>query len=133
MEVDLGNALAVVDSSLTQLSRTPVQFRTCVEDVAQQIAGVVAAVQAHDITRQQIEHVQEGFALISAKMRGGWELGEGSRSGTSSRLRRPYDPDLSTANHQGNRSQLGISNQDVHGRHPEGKRIRSGRDRPRGP
>ena len=54
MEVDLGNALAVVDSSLSQLSRTPVQFRTCVEDVAQQIAGVVAAVQSHDITRQQI-------------------------------------------------------------------------------
>ena len=74
IEVDLGNALAVVDSSLTQLSRTPVQFRTCVEDVAQQIAGVVAAVQAHDITRQQIEHVQEAFALISAKMRSRWEL-----------------------------------------------------------
>ena len=69
IEVDLGNALAVVDSSLTQLSRTPVQFRTCVEDVAQQIAGVVAAVQAHDITRQQIDHVQEAFALISARMR----------------------------------------------------------------
>ena len=70
IEVDLGNALAGVDSSLTQLSRTPVQFRTCVEDVAQQIAGVVAAVQAHDITRQQIDHVQQAFALISAKMRG---------------------------------------------------------------
>ncbi len=69
IEVDLGNALAGVDSSLTQLSRTPVQFRTCVEDVAQQIAGVVAAVQAHDITRQQIDHVQEAFALISARMR----------------------------------------------------------------
>jgi hypothetical protein len=40
----------------------------CVQDVAQQIAGVVAAVQANDITRQQIEHVQESFALISAKM-----------------------------------------------------------------
>jgi len=69
-EVGLGNALAHVDSSLTQLSRIPVQFRTCVQDVAQQIAGVVAAIQANDITRQQIEHVQEAFALISAKMGG---------------------------------------------------------------
>jgi hypothetical protein len=69
IEVDLGNALAVVDSSLTQLSSTPAQFRTCVEDIAQQIAGVVAAIQAHDITRQQIEHVQEAFALIAASMR----------------------------------------------------------------
>ena len=69
IEVDLGNALAAVDSSLTQLARMPVQFRTCVEEVAQQIAGVVAAVQAHDITRQQIEHVQEAFALIATRIR----------------------------------------------------------------
>jgi chromosome segregation ATPase len=64
IEVELGNALAVVDASLTQLSSTPVQLRTCVEDIARQIAGVVAAVQTHDITRQQIEHVQAAFALI---------------------------------------------------------------------
>lgn len=68
IEVDLGNAVAQVDSSLVQLSRTPVQFRTCVEEIAQQITGVVAAVQAHDITRQQIEHVQEALGIISAKM-----------------------------------------------------------------
>ena len=69
MEVDLGAALAVVDSSLTQLSSVPTQFRTCLEDIARQIAGVVAAIQAHDITRQQSEHVQEAFALISASVR----------------------------------------------------------------
>jgi hypothetical protein len=69
IEVDLGNALAVVDSSLVQLSRTPVQFRACVEDIAEKIGGVVAAVQAHDITRQQIEHVEEAFALIATRMR----------------------------------------------------------------
>ena len=86
IEVDLGNALAQVDSSLTQLSRTPVQFRTCVEDVAQQIAGVVAAVQANDITRQQIEHVQEAFAIISAKM-----CGEGnSQNEVAQELARAY-------------------------------------------
>jgi hypothetical protein len=70
IEVDLGNALEVVDSSLTQLSETPLQFRTSVQDIAQQIAGVVAAIQAHDITRQQIEHVQEAFMLIAASIRG---------------------------------------------------------------
>jgi hypothetical protein len=70
IEADLGNALAGVDSSLTQLSRTPVQFRRCLEDVAQQIAGVVAAIQAHDITRQQIEHVQQAFVLILTTIRG---------------------------------------------------------------
>ncbi len=71
IDVDLGNALGVVDSSLTQLSRTPLQFRACVEDVAQQIARLVAAVQAHDITRQQIDHVEQAFGLISARMCGG--------------------------------------------------------------
>ena len=77
IEVELGNALAVVDASLTQLSSTPVQLRTCVEDIARQIAGVVAAVQTHDITRQQIEHVQAAFALISASMRKGGDLEDG--------------------------------------------------------
>lgn len=70
IEIELGKDLSTLDSSLTQLSRTPAQFRTCVEDIARQIAGVVAAVQSHDITRQQSEHVEEAIALISATMRG---------------------------------------------------------------
>ena len=65
MEFSLGEALSAVSSGLAQLSQTPVQFRAYVEDVARQIAGVVAAIQAHDITRQQIEHVQEAFTTIS--------------------------------------------------------------------
>lgn len=68
IEVDLSNSLSLVDSSLTHLSQMPAQFRTSVKQVAQQISGVVAAVQAHDITRQQIDHVQEGFRLISTRM-----------------------------------------------------------------
>jgi len=79
IEADLGSALAVVDCSLTQLSRTPVQFKMCVEDIARQIAGVVAAIQAHDITRQQIGHVQEAFALMAARMRSA----ENSENGNS--------------------------------------------------
>jgi hypothetical protein len=69
IQVELKNTMAVVDSGLAQLSRTPTQFRICLEAVARQIAGVVAAVQAHDITHQQMEHVAEAFALISARMR----------------------------------------------------------------
>jgi methyl-accepting chemotaxis protein len=70
IEVDLENALAAAGSSLAELSRTPAQFRGCVEEIAGQIAGVVAAIQAHDITRQQVEHVREALQLISAKIRG---------------------------------------------------------------
>jgi len=68
IQVDLGNALAVVDASLAQLFGTPAKFRMCMEDIARQIAGVVAAVQAHDITRQQIGHVGESFDLISTRL-----------------------------------------------------------------
>jgi hypothetical protein len=70
MEEALGEALSAVASALEQLSRTPLRFRECVKDVAREIAGVVAAIQAHDITRQQIEHVQEGLALIAARVSG---------------------------------------------------------------
>jgi hypothetical protein len=68
IEDDLGNALSVVDANLTQLSQMPAQFRGCVKDVAQQVAGVVAAVQAHDITHQQIDHVREGLTLIAGEI-----------------------------------------------------------------
>lgn len=66
IEKDLANNMSVLDSNLNELSSVPAQFRTWVEDIAKQITGVVAAVQAHDITRQQIEHVQEAFGLICA-------------------------------------------------------------------
>jgi hypothetical protein len=86
IEADLGNALAVVDSRLTQLSGTPVHFKTWVEEIARQIAGVVAAIQAHDIARQQIEHVGEALAHISAHM-----LDDGcSQNGVTAKLPRAY-------------------------------------------
>ncbi len=68
-EKDLGRDLVVLGSSLNRLSEAPLQFRAYVEDIARRISGVVAAIQAHDITRQQAEHVQEAFAEISAKLR----------------------------------------------------------------
>jgi hypothetical protein len=74
IEVDLGQALAAVDSSLTQLSLTPAQFRIGVQEIAQQIASVVSAIQSHDINRQMNEHVMEGLGMICAAVRGLEEL-----------------------------------------------------------
>ena len=68
IEADLGVALSAVDAGLTKLSGTPAQFQGCVEEIAGKIAGVVAAIQAHDITRQQVEHVEEALRLIAARM-----------------------------------------------------------------
>jgi hypothetical protein len=68
IEEDLGKDLSALNASLTHLSNAPAQFRMCVEDIARQIAGVVSAVQAHDITRQQSEHIEEAFDIISDKL-----------------------------------------------------------------
>lgn len=68
IEADLGDALAVVDHGLTELSGTPARFRSCVEEIAGQIAGVVTAVQTNDITRQQLEHVCQALRIISDKI-----------------------------------------------------------------
>ncbi|MGD0907595.1 MAG: hypothetical protein ABSA96_08430 [Candidatus Acidiferrales bacterium] len=57
-----------IDADLGQLAMIPGKFRACAEDTSRQIAGVVAAIQAHDITRQQIEHVQEALQLIAARI-----------------------------------------------------------------
>ena len=70
METDLGKALAMVNSRLTALLETPEQFRVCVVEIAGQIAGVVAAVQVEDITRQQLEHVSQGLRIVAGKVRG---------------------------------------------------------------
>ena len=71
IEVDLGSALAAVDSSLKSLSRTPTQFKSSVEEIAALITGVISAIQSNDMTRQMDEHVQRAFALIAARVRSG--------------------------------------------------------------
>jgi uncharacterized phage infection (PIP) family protein YhgE len=68
IEEALGNALAEVGASNDQLRCAPERFRSAVEEIAGQIAGVVSAIQSYDITRQQLEHVQEGLTLIADKM-----------------------------------------------------------------
>jgi hypothetical protein len=69
METDLGNALAMVNSRLAALLKTPEQFRACAVEIAGQIAGIVAAVQVEDITRQQLDHVGQGLRTIAGKAR----------------------------------------------------------------
>jgi chemotaxis signal transduction protein len=71
IEQSLDNAMRLVEATLGQMYEMPVQFRGCVEGVAGQIAGVVAAIQAHDITRQQIEHVTGTLATIAAGIEDG--------------------------------------------------------------
>jgi len=68
IEEDLGSVLATVESSSHQLESAPAMFREGVEEIALQIAGVVAAIQSHDITRQQLEHVREGLEFMVGKM-----------------------------------------------------------------
>jgi len=68
MEEDMGKTLRVIEEELSEQAEVPGQFRQCAEHTAQQIAGVVAAIQAHDITRQQMEHVQQSLCLIASKI-----------------------------------------------------------------
>ena len=75
-EEDLTGALGMVRSSHEQLLHIPAQFQLCVQQIAEQIAGVVAAVQVHDITRQQLEHVEESLELIAARMHRAEETAE---------------------------------------------------------
>ena len=78
IEGDLGSALTVVEAGLTQLATTPAQFKRYVEDIARQIAGVVAAIQVHDITRQQLEHVGQALDLIGTTMTSADNMDDGA-------------------------------------------------------
>jgi uncharacterized protein YoxC len=83
IEANLSDDLAVLASGLGKLSQTPLQFRVSAEDIARQIAGVVVAVQGHDITRQQIEHVQDALAMVSQTMLVEDNLGGGAVADTA--------------------------------------------------
>ena len=69
IETDLESALAVAANSQSELARAPEHFQGVVAEISNQIAGVVAAVQSHDITRQQLEHVRDGLKEIQLRMR----------------------------------------------------------------
>src|ERR1700723_2514722 len=77
-EQSLSQALTLIEPTVLQLSAAPAGFRGCVEEVAEQIAGVVAAIQTHDITRQQIEHAGVALETIAgtlSSVEGGTEGG----------------------------------------------------------
>lgn len=66
LEVELENALSKVKQGIAKLSAIPDAFRNCVVQMAAQIDGVIAAVQTNDITRQQMEHVQQSLQMIAS-------------------------------------------------------------------
>jgi hypothetical protein len=68
MESDIEKTLRVIDRKQQQQATIPIQFQSSVEETSRQIAGVIAAIQAYDITRQQIEHVQQALQLIAARV-----------------------------------------------------------------
>ncbi|MGA8530545.1 MAG: hypothetical protein WB622_12580 [Acidobacteriaceae bacterium] len=57
-----------MDTTLAELKETPARFQNCVAEIARQIAGVVAAIQANDITRQQMEHVRAALSEIAGEL-----------------------------------------------------------------
>jgi hypothetical protein len=84
IDVNLGEDLKALQSGLTRLCELPTHFEAHVSEIARQIAGVVAAVQSHDITRQQIEHVQEALRQISSSL---YAPGGSTRHAAQERLR----------------------------------------------
>jgi hypothetical protein len=69
IDLKLEEDLVELEAGLTQITDLPLQFRTGVEEIAAQVAGVIAAIQSYDITRQQIEHVQEALTSMCIRMR----------------------------------------------------------------
>jgi hypothetical protein len=69
VKIELGDELRLLESGFSELGSIPGQFKAGVEEIAEQIAGAVAAFQSYDITRQQTEHVQEAITLIAAQIR----------------------------------------------------------------
>jgi hypothetical protein len=70
IEEDIARAEAAIETDLRQQNDVVARFQTGAQQTEQEIAGAVAAIQAHDITRQQIEHVQHALTLIASKISG---------------------------------------------------------------
>ncbi len=71
LEGALTRAHGEMDTTLAELKQTPARFHGCAVEIADQIAGVVAAIQAYDITRQQMEHVGAAMAEVAGEMESG--------------------------------------------------------------
>jgi hypothetical protein len=77
IEEDLGKATEEVEEALAELRKTPGHFQNCVKLVAVQVASVVAAIQSHDLTRQQIEHVAAALTMLAGGEAGSEVLSAG--------------------------------------------------------
>ena len=78
LERALERAQAEADATLAELQATPSRFQGCVDEIAQRIAGMVAAIQANDITRQQMEHVRAALGEIAEELEAGGGPGVGA-------------------------------------------------------
>ena len=81
LEERKATALAAVDATLQHFSALPSRFRESAEEIGGQIDGVVSAVQAQDITRQQTQHVRDALRMLADR----WSADAGSESGPASR------------------------------------------------
>ena len=69
IDADLGDDLKALEAGLMEIFAMPIQFKICVKEIATQIAGVIAAVQSYDITRQQLDHVQQALTRMRSGVR----------------------------------------------------------------
>ncbi len=68
MEEDMGSTLHAIEDDLSRQASIPAQFQSAARQTSVQVAGVVAAIQAHDITRQQLEHLHKSLGLIASRV-----------------------------------------------------------------
>ncbi|MGC2637301.1 MAG: methyl-accepting chemotaxis protein [Acidobacteriaceae bacterium] len=63
---ELTRTLGHVEQGLAELAQSPARLKSAVEDIGAQIAGVIAAIQSQDITRQQTSHVRDALGSIAS-------------------------------------------------------------------
>ncbi|HEY6447034.1 MAG TPA: methyl-accepting chemotaxis protein [Acidobacteriaceae bacterium] len=66
---ELARTLGSVELGLAKLAESPARLKASVEDIGAQIAGVVAAIQSQDITRQQTSHVRDALRSIASRIK----------------------------------------------------------------
>jgi hypothetical protein len=65
---ELTRTLEDVERGLAELAESPARLKASVEDIGAQIAGVIAAIQSQDITRQQTSHVRDALFSIATRI-----------------------------------------------------------------
>ncbi len=65
IDATFATTFSEVTAAVEELSACHSHFHACLATVASQIAGVVCAIQSHDVTRQQAEHVRDVLDTFS--------------------------------------------------------------------